>query len=493
MRPSTANHLSKAVLDFYESTADAFDRSRQKTWEDFDFFTPYLKKNAHVLDVGCGNGRLLNYLRPFSFQSYFGIDPAARLLKKARAQHPSRFIHFRVGDFFDIPKMSRSFDAIFCIAVLHHVPSRERQIQALRNLLPLMTQNGLLYLSVWNLYRWRYFRYFLKAFFASIATFGDRFPKDLFVPWGKQNRRWRYCHAFSSRELLNLIKASGFEVVASSSSKGNHLVVARPFLASRRVSVLGVDFDGVTLNEATDLIRALHDGPGQHYIVTPNPEIVLMAQRDDAYRRILNAASLKVPDGIGILWAASLQNIPSRLAKMVLGGLRLGLLVFFQKLFSSPLPERVTGVDLMEHIVHSSYLWKTKVFLLGAAPGVAEAVAQKWRFDAIAGTYAGSPHSRDEAAIVKRINASGATLLFVAYGAPAQEKWIVRNLGKMPNVKVAFGVGGAFDFFAGKRSRAPQWLSRIGLEWLWRFAQEPKRFKRIWNAIIRFPINVLKR
>ena len=99
-----------------------------------------------------------------------------------------------------------------------------------------------------------------------------------------------------------------------------------------------------------------------------------------------------------------------------------------------------------------------------------------------AGSYAGSPDKEDEEHIVEMINRGKPDILFVAYGSPAQELWIHRNLFKLDSVKVAIGVGGAFDFAAGMVKRAPKWVQKIGLEWLWRLIREPKRIKRIWNA-----------
>jgi len=155
------------------------------------------------------------------------------------------------------------------------------------------------------------------------------------------------------------------------------------------------------------------------------------------------------------------------------------------------LPERVTGTDLMEKLIHQSHKMGAKIFLLGAAPGVARRVADKWRFDQIVGTFSGSPEPHNDAEIVDRINASEANMVFVAYGAPKQEQWIVRNLKKMPNIRVAIGVGGAFDFIGGVRNRAPKWIRKSGLEWAYRVVQEPRRIKRILNATLVFPYHVM--
>jgi N-acetylglucosaminyldiphosphoundecaprenol N-acetyl-beta-D-mannosaminyltransferase len=407
-------------------------------------------------------------------------------------------VAFKKGNILEIPAESHHYSAVFAIAVLHHVPSRAFQLQALRELGRTMTPEGKLYVSVWNLYRWRYAGAFVQSFFRWVISGGDFSWNDLFIPWGRQEKKYRYCHAFRMPELLTLLKEAGFEVLDTSTSKGNVVVVARPFLPSRRIKILGVEVDGVTLDEAEGIVKGFLQSNQQHYVVTPNPEIVLHAQKSKVYRAILNRASLKIPDGVGLLWASRfiqsteegktgrLQHVAHFLKGM--GGLV--SLLTRPKSFRAPLPERVTGVDLMERLTHHSYQMGAKIFLLGAAPGVADQVGQKWRFDQIVGTYAGSPAAKEEDEIVQRINASGANMLFVAYGAPKQEEWIARNLIKMPQVKVAIGVGGAFDFVAGVRQRAPQWMSRMGLEWLWRVGQEPSRIKRILRATLVFPWKV---
>ncbi|HCW32311.1 MAG: WecB/TagA/CpsF family glycosyl transferase, N-acetylglucosaminyldiphosphoundecaprenol [Candidatus Peregrinibacteria bacterium GW2011_GWF2_39_17] len=498
MHSKTAMQLRKHVRDFYNSVAPEFDCSRQRLWADFDFFTPYLKQNGQILDIGCGNGRLLNYFftifpkQQFNKKmTYLGIDNSKKILNLAKKQHSGLNINFKEGDILNLNFNKRSSKMIFSIALLHHLPSRQLQLTALQNLQNNLDKDGYLYLSVWNLFQWRYVPYFIKAVLKSILTFNDYSWQDLKIPWGKKNKKWRYCYAFRYLELHKLLEKAGFEIMASQTTKGNYLIIARPFLASRGTTILGVDIDGITLDEAVKIVHNLHNSASQHYVVTPNPEIILKAAKSPSYRIILNNASLKIPDGIGIIWAASLVKIKLRFLRLIKGILGFFFLLITSERLHSALPERVTGVDLMEKIIHQSYPWKAKIFLLGAAPGVAEKVAQKWRLDKIVGTFSGSPHVRDEKKIIQLINKSGATLLFVAFGAPKQEEWIARNLKKMPLIKVAFGVGGAFDFVAGISQRAPLWIQKLGLEWAWRLSQEPRRIKRIWNATIKFPLKII--
>ena len=232
-----------------------------------------------------------------------------------------------------------------------------------------------------------------------------------------------------------------------------------------RVSILGVPIDAVTLSEASERIRVMITSGGQHHVLTPNPEMLVAARSNAAFRSVLQASSLNVPDGYGLILAS--------------------------RLLGCPLRERVSGIDLLTALCLRI---DVPVFFLGAATGVAEqaAAALKAKNPAltVAGTYGGSPLSSAEDDIVDRVNRSGANVLFVAYGAPKQDLWIARNLKRMPNILVAMGVGGSFDFLAGIRKRAPEFLRSFGLEWLWRLLQEPKRICRIFTATIVFPLLV---
>lgn len=227
----------------------------------------------------------------------------------------------------------------------------------------------------------------------------------------------------------------------------------------RSTNILGVRVDNVTYREAVERVRSFLDSVGIHQIATVNPEFVVIAQSDAQFRRILNAASLNVPDGVGLLWAAR----------------RLG----------ATLQERVTGQELVDRIagLAAERGDSARIFFLGARPGIAEqaaaALKNKYPGLQIAGCYAGSPAVEEEEKIVSLINASGPQILFVAYGPPRQEFWIARNADRL-QVKVAVGVGGTFDTLAGIVPRAPHWLRNAGLEWTYRLLREPWRIKRQW-------------
>ena len=225
----------------------------------------------------------------------------------------------------------------------------------------------------------------------------------------------------------------------------------------------------ITYAEWLTLIGEWVCGNQPHHVCTINPEMIMIAQRDPNFHNILSRADLTVPDGVGLLWAA--------------------------KQLGKPLPERVTGSDGVPLIAAEAAKRGWKLYLLGAAPGVADKAAEVLRTRhpelQIVGVYGGSPAPDEEDAIVARVNAANADILFVAYGAPNQDKWIARNLPRL-HVKMAMGVGGALDFVAGVIPRAPQTFQRFGLEWLYRLYLQPWRIVRMMR-LPRFMLAVLMR
>ena len=235
----------------------------------------------------------------------------------------------------------------------------------------------------------------------------------------------------------------------------------------KSVVLLGVRTDNVNYDQALSLIEGLVVSGNPHQVVTVNPEFIVAAQSDDDFRSILNASSLALPDGVGLLWAA--------------------------RFLGHPLRERVTGTDMVQRVAALAAQKGYSLFLLGAAPGVAVATAARLCQICpglrIAGTHAGSPALEEKDEIVRLIQRAKPDILFVAYGAPQQDKWIARNLERL-GVPVAMGVGGAFDFISGRAKRAPRWLQRVGLEWLHRLLHEPWRWRRmlalprfVWLAV----------
>ena len=224
----------------------------------------------------------------------------------------------------------------------------------------------------------------------------------------------------------------------------------------RRIDILGVFVDDVTIDEAVDIICDFAASGSFHHVVTVNPEFVMTARRNRAFAAVLNGADLAVPDGIGIVWAA--------------------------RYLGQPLRTRVAGVDLVQQVAAAAAQRGLRVFFLGAAPGVAEAAASRlaglYAGLPVAGTYAGSPRCEDTEDILARLSSGKPDILLVAYGAPHQDLWIRHNAQRL-GVSVAIGVGGAFDFISGRAQRAPGWMRRLGLEWLHRLIRQPWRWRRM--------------
>jgi len=272
------------------------------------------------------------------------------------------------------------------------------------------------------------------------------------------------------------------------------------YMQKEKIEILGVRFGNISSGEALKKALEYAKDTHQHYIATPNPEFLLEAKKNEKFCDVLNNSDMNIPDGIGILWAAKYLDITgknkSKVARFGKWFLSLTSVAIYPRYVKNPLNERITGIDLMIKICEESAKEGLKVFLLGAAEGTAEKAKEtlenKYKNIKIVGTFAGSPKEQDEAEIIERINHHSPAILFVAYGAPAQELWINKNLKKLSSVKLAMGVGGAFDFIAGGKKRAPSWARKIGLEWLFRLIQEPRRLGRIYRATIKFPLTILK-
>lgn len=258
----------------------------------------------------------------------------------------------------------------------------------------------------------------------------------------------------------------------------------------KEIKIMDVRFNDVSMKETVDFVL---NNEQKGYLCTPNPEMLLECQKNPKFLNILNKSLLNIPDGIGILWAAEqLSNKNTKFKAL----LELPFVALAPNRFKKVLQDRVTGTDLVQEICKKAANTPLKIYFLGAAPGIAEIAAEKLekKFHGlkICGTYAGSPAPKDTQEIINRINVLNPDILFVAYGAPKQEIWIQENLHKLPSVIKAIGIGGAFDFIAGRRKRAPKWMQKLGLEWLFRLIQQPARIKRIFNATVKFPIEIIK-
>ena len=219
-----------------------------------------------------------------------------------------------------------------------------------------------------------------------------------------------------------------------------------------RTEILGVGFDDLTIEEAADRASALEEG--FHYVVTPNPELVDRARREETFREALNGADLVLPDGIGVVYAA--------------------------RLLGRSLKGRCPGIDFAGKLMERMARKGQRLYLLGAKPGVAEAAAARLEVRypglTICGVHDGYFH--EDGPVVEDIRKAGADVVFVCLGFPKQEYWMVKN-GPATGARLLAGLGGSLDVFAGVVERAPESWQRLGLEWLYRLTREPKRIGRM--------------
>lgn len=235
---------------------------------------------------------------------------------------------------------------------------------------------------------------------------------------------------------------------------------------AERVNILGVDVDAVTMAEAVDVVRRAMDTRAGVMVATANAEMLMRATHDEELRHILNASALVVPDGAGTVWAA--------------------------RHLGHAMPERVAGYDLAQELLRCAPAEGRCVYFFGSAPGVAEKAKAKaeqlYPGIEIVGVRNGFFSPADNAAIIAEIRAARPDLLLVALGVPKQEKWIAAHLAEL-DVPVAIGVGGTLDVMAGVMKRAPHWMQKAKLEWLFRGLMQPKRAGRLL-ALPKFVLKV---
>ncbi len=237
---------------------------------------------------------------------------------------------------------------------------------------------------------------------------------------------------------------------------------------SDKVNILGINVDMAGIEEAADRIMEFFDEDRLHKVYTPNSEIIMSAYKNEEFRNLLNDADLLTADGIGVVYAS--------------------------KILGKPISERAAGFDIACDVLGRITRTPHSLFLFGGKPGVAETakkkLEEKYIGIHIVGTHNGYFKPEDEQGIADEINRSGADLLFVCLGAPKQEEWIARNADKLRHVRVAMGIGGSLDVFAGTAERAPEFYCKHGLEWFYRLKKEPWRAKRM-AALPKFAMTVM--
>lgn len=234
------------------------------------------------------------------------------------------------------------------------------------------------------------------------------------------------------------------------------------------VKILGVPVHPLTMNESVAVLEEKLQKKEQAFVVTANAEIIMMCQQDTEYNKIVSEqADLVLPDGAGAVWAG--------------------------RYLGNEVPERVAGFDLYNQLLKLSADKGYKAYFFGGAPGVAEAAKNKaeelYPGVQIVGCRNGYFTEAEEEAIIKEVNDAAPDMLFVALGAPKQEKWLVKYRKKL-KPRVLMGIGGSFDVLAGKMKRAPKWMQEASLEWAFRLYKQPSRFMRML-ALPKFVLKVI--
>ncbi|MFA6431035.1 MAG: WecB/TagA/CpsF family glycosyltransferase [Candidatus Margulisiibacteriota bacterium] len=219
------------------------------------------------------------------------------------------------------------------------------------------------------------------------------------------------------------------------------------------INFAGIQVDNVTLEEAEEKAEAFIISRKPHIIVTPNPEIIVTSQEDHELRDIVNSADLRVPDGISM--------------------------VVVSKILGKPLKERVSGIDLMLKLIEISAIRGYKIFLYGGSEGVAKKAALnlKAKYPALIIVGIENGFASDDSKVIEKIKKAKPDILFVGLGAGKQERWLNRHLKEL-DVPVGMVIGGSMDVISGLKKRAPVWMQKMKIEWLYRLVTEPSRWKR---------------
>jgi N-acetylglucosaminyldiphosphoundecaprenol N-acetyl-beta-D-mannosaminyltransferase len=268
------------------------------------------------------------------------------------------------------------------------------------------------------------------------------------------------------------------------------------------ITILNIPFTTLNKSEILQLLEKNFQSkqPQQLFLATPNPEMLLAADKNPHFKSTLQNTSLNLPDGNGIIWAnyyfQKTAHQKNKFWLVLYGFISLVVFAFLPKTQKQPFQQAIHGSDFTLDICQNS-ISKHGLFLLGNKNGLqpnsaalsAEKLQKKHSQLKISGSTDSQP---SDSTLIEKINQSEAEILLVGFGAPAQENWLAENLSKMPKIKLAMGVGGTFDFISGTMPRAPRWMRQIGLEWLFRLYKQPKRIKRIFNAVVVFPLRIIK-
>ena len=237
MKREIALKIIKANKILYNQIARDFSETRYNVWPEFEYFKGYLHDGQAVLDLGCGNGRLLELLKDYKVD-YLGVDFSENLIREAQVKWPASRGEpdkkFKVADLAELGNFKEKFDLIFCVATLHHIPSDKLRQQVLINMKNCLKPDGKLIMTNWNLWQTKYLKYIIKYTLLKLTdpekTIDGIFIKDLdlqdvFIPWQKKYQR--YIHAFTESNIASLLKKTGFEVIKNVSNTRNIITIAK--------------------------------------------------------------------------------------------------------------------------------------------------------------------------------------------------------------------------------------------------------------------------
>ncbi len=209
MRKKYTDQIQEHVKKTYSAIANEFDASRKRQWLEFQYFLEFIENDEKVLDLGCGNGRLYELLKEKGVD-YWGVDNNSILIERAKENFPD--VYFQLGEMVDLDLPDNTFDAVFCIAVFHHIPGRRLRKKALKEMHRVMKKDGVLIMTVWNLFQWKYLKSWFNAIFSFVVHFGFKYAwNDLWIPWGKHPVK-RYYHAFRPREFFRYFNDSDWTI-----------------------------------------------------------------------------------------------------------------------------------------------------------------------------------------------------------------------------------------------------------------------------------------
>ncbi len=231
MKQDTALKIMAQNQELYDQIARDFSITRASSWPEFEYFKGYLQNGQDILDLGCGNGRILDLLKDYKI-NYLGLDNSEKLIAEAKVKWPNQ--NFQVADILDLSFLNKKFDLVFLIATLHHIPSSRLRMKVLREAYSVLKPGGKLLMTNWNLWQPKYLKYIIKYTLLKLTEpyeeaqgikLKDLDFQDVFIPW--QKKYFRYIHALTELNVARLMKKTGFEIIKNVSNKRNIITVAK--------------------------------------------------------------------------------------------------------------------------------------------------------------------------------------------------------------------------------------------------------------------------